>query len=241
MVEAPPHFLAVGRFVGKKAPHLTISAFGEMYLVEPAATLTMVGDGPLLEQARAHATSLGLQDAISFPGVLTPEEIVALMGNARAFVQHSVTAPDGDREGSPVALLEAQMAGLPVVSTRHSGIPEIVADGETGILVEERDAAGMGRAMARLAREPMLAGTLGKAGRERALAHFSQARTLAAPRLRFSGTALTASALLISIFCGPSTPPSSSVTPTYTALSPAGKKMRVAPPWFDASIDPGIG
>ena len=151
-----------------------------MYLVEPAATLTMVGDGPLLEQARAHATSLGLQDAISFPGVLTPEEIVALMGNARAFVQHSVTAPDGDREGSPVALLEAQMAGLPVVSTRHSGIPEIVADGETGILVEERDAAGMGRAMARLAREPMLAGTLGKAGRERALAHFSQARTLAA-------------------------------------------------------------
>ncbi|MDH4094677.1 MAG: glycosyltransferase [Betaproteobacteria bacterium] len=177
--EAPPHFLAVGRFVDKKAPQLTVSAFRDAHAVEPAATLTMVGDGPLLEHTRRHAASLGLQDAISFPGVLAPKEVIGLMRNARAFVQHSVAAADGDREGTPVALLEAQMAGLPVVSTRHSGIPEIVADGETGILVDERDAAAMGRAMARLAQDPGLADAMGKAARQRALAHFSQRRTLA--------------------------------------------------------------
>lgn len=178
--EAPPHFVAVGRFVEKKAPELTVSAFRDAHARVPAARLTMVGDGPLLGQTRGLVDSLGLQGAVSFPGVLAPKNVMALLRNARAFVQHSLTAADGDREGTPVALLEAQMAGLPVVSTRHSGIPEIVADGETGILVEERDAAGMGRAMARLASDPALAGAMGKAARERAVARFSQERSLGA-------------------------------------------------------------
>jgi glycosyltransferase involved in cell wall biosynthesis len=178
--EAQPHFLAVGRFVDKKAPQVTVSAFRDAHAAEPAATLTMVGDGPLLEQTRRHAAALGLGGAVSFPGVLAPRDVIALMRHARAFVQHSVTAADGDREGTPVALLEAQMAGLPVVATRHSGIPEVVADGETGLLVEEHDAAGMGRAMARLAGDAALAGAMGKAARERAMTHFSQERSLAA-------------------------------------------------------------
>jgi glycosyltransferase involved in cell wall biosynthesis len=100
------------------------------------------------------------------------------MQRARAFVQHSVTAPDGDSEGTPVAIIEAQMSGLPVVSTRHAGIPDVVIDGETGFLVNEGDVAGMGRMMARLASQPALAARLGESARRRALAGYTLSRHL---------------------------------------------------------------
>jgi glycosyltransferase involved in cell wall biosynthesis len=178
--KADPRFIAVGRFVDKKAPQVTVRAFREVVAAEPAATLAMVGDGPLLESTRRLAADLGLARQVGFPGVLPPEQVAGMFARARGFVQHSVTAADGDREGTPVAILEAQMSGLPVVSTRHSGIPEIVLDGETGLLVDEGDAAGMGRAMARLAREPAFAGQLGRRAREHAQAHFSLGASLEA-------------------------------------------------------------
>lgn len=177
---APCHFVAVGRFTEKKAPQLTLRAFGRAAAAEPAARLTMVGDGPLLHATRRLAADLGLADRVAFAGVRTPDEVAQLFRNARAFVQHSVTAPDGDREGTPVAILEAQMAGLPVVATRHSGIPEIVADNETGLLVDEGDTVAMGEAVARLARDAALAGRLGRQARERALKHYSLDRSLGA-------------------------------------------------------------
>jgi glycosyltransferase involved in cell wall biosynthesis len=176
--QAPAHFLAVGRMTDKKAPHLTVLAFRDVAAVVPTAKLSMVGDGPLLEATRRVAASAGLERSVAFLGVRTPEEVATLMRGARAFVQHSVTAEDGDSEGTPVALLEAQMAGLPVVSTRHAGIREVVAEGETGLLVEEGDAAAMGRAMVRLAQDPALAATLGRKARERAMQRFSLERSL---------------------------------------------------------------
>jgi glycosyltransferase involved in cell wall biosynthesis len=171
--KAEPRFVAVGRFTEKKAPQLTVRAFRGVVAVEPKARLTMIGDGPLFQTTRRLVTDLGLERNVELPGIRTPEDVASLYRGARAFVQHSITAADGDREGTPVAILEAQMAGLPVVSTRHSGIPEIVADGETGMLVEEGDVVAMGQAMTRLAKDSALAGMLGRAGRERALRHFS--------------------------------------------------------------------
>jgi glycosyltransferase involved in cell wall biosynthesis len=173
------HFVAVGRFTAKKAPQSTLRAFGAAAADEPAARLSMVGDGPLLEATRRLAAELGLQERVSFLGVRPAEEVARLFRTARAFVQHSVTAADGDREGTPVAILEAQMAGLPVVSTRHSGIPEIVVDGETGLLVDEGDDAAMGKAMSKLARDPALAGRLGRNARTRALKLYSLDGSLA--------------------------------------------------------------
>jgi glycosyltransferase involved in cell wall biosynthesis len=170
---AEPHFVAVGRFVEKKAPYLTVLAFRDAVAVQPSARLSMVGDGPLLGPTRRLAATLGLGEKVVFHGIRTPEEIAELMRSARAFVQHSLTAEDGDKEGTPVAIVEAQAAGLAVVSTRHSGIPDVVVDGETGLLVDEGDAAAMGQMMARLALDPALAGRLGAAGRQRALALFS--------------------------------------------------------------------
>jgi glycosyltransferase involved in cell wall biosynthesis len=95
------------------------------------------------------------------------------MRQARVFVQHSVVAADGNREGTPVAIIEAGASGLPVVATRHAGIPDVVVEGSTGFLVDERDVEGMARHMIRLAQDAELAGRLGRAARERVQVHFS--------------------------------------------------------------------
>jgi glycosyltransferase involved in cell wall biosynthesis len=176
---APPRFLAVGRFVEKKAPLLTLRAFATVAREEPSARLTMIGDGPLLEEARTAVLDLGLADRVELAGARPHAEIAAAMGGARVFVQHSVRASDGDCEGTPVSILEAQASGLPVVATRHAGIPDVVLEGETGALVDEGDVAGMADAMSRLVREPALAAAWGAAGRRRVAQHFTRAMSLA--------------------------------------------------------------
>jgi glycosyltransferase involved in cell wall biosynthesis len=178
-------FLAVGRFVPKKGPLLTIAAFERLLSQLPeslasACRLVMVGDGPMLEAAKGLVRQQSLTTQVRFAGVLPPTEIAALMRQVRGFVQHSLVAPDGDSEGSPVAVMEAQLSGLPVVATRHAGIPEVVMDGSTGILVEEGDVQAMANAMAQLVRNPQLAARLGAAGQERMSLHFTVEHHLAA-------------------------------------------------------------
>jgi colanic acid/amylovoran biosynthesis glycosyltransferase len=175
---AAPDLLAVGRFVEKKAPHLTIAAFAEARSACPAARLRMIGDGPLLEQCRELVTRLGLGDAVEFLGPQPHDVVRQELQRARAFVQHSVQAPSGDSEGLPVGILEAAASGLPVVATRHAGIPEAVVDGETGFLVEERDVAGMAAALRRVLVEADLAARLGQKARERIRASFSMERSI---------------------------------------------------------------
>jgi glycosyltransferase involved in cell wall biosynthesis len=165
----------VGRLVEKKAPHLTINAFAGVLQQFPGARLDMIGDGPLREQCQSLITHRGLGGAVRLLGVRSSEDVAETLNRASLFIQHSVTAPDGNTEGLPVALLEAMASGLPVVATRHSGIPEAVSDGETGILVEENDVQGMMQAIAALLADPGRAQAMGKAGRARILAHFTQA------------------------------------------------------------------
>lgn len=181
---APPIFVAVGRFVAKKGPLLTIEAFGRMLqdLPDPLgrqARLVMVGEGPLWGEAKDLIASLGLKAAVSLEGVRSHKDVAQLLRGARAFVQHSLVAADGDSEGSPVAVMEAQLSGLPVVATRHGGIPEVVVEGATGFLVEEGDIAEMAKAMGRLALDSALAGRLGAAARIRAKGQFTVQHHLA--------------------------------------------------------------
>ena len=166
---AAPVFLAVGRFVAKKGPLKTIRAFA----LQPIGELWMVGDGPLFEDARRLVQDLQLQARVCFLGVKTQPEVADLMRQVRVFVQHSLIAPDGDSEGNPVSVMEAQLSGLPVVATRHAGIPDVVLDGCTGLLVEEGDVQGMAAAMERLMADPGLAARFGSAGRDRVLAGFT--------------------------------------------------------------------
>jgi len=171
--QAPPLFVAVGRFVEKKAPHLTIMSFKKVLEEVPESQLVMIGGGPMLDSCLKLSEMMKIKDKVEFKGVCSQEEIAATLRVARAFVQHSIQAPDGDSEGTPVAIMEAGAAGLPVVSTAHAGIPDIVIHGETGYLVTERDVGAMAHYMIRLAQDPVLAGRMGRAGAQRVSSRFS--------------------------------------------------------------------
>jgi glycosyltransferase involved in cell wall biosynthesis len=173
-------FLAVGRFVEKKASHLTIQAFAKVHEAFPEARLRMIGDGPLLKDCRELAKNLGAAEAIEFLGTQPHAVVGSEMSRARCFVQHSVEAASGDCEGTPVGILEAGASGLPVISTRHSGIPEIVVEGETGFLVDEKDVEAMTQHMLQIAQSAALADRLGVAARKRIETHFSLEGTIAA-------------------------------------------------------------
>ena len=175
---AGPVFVAVGRFVAKKAPHLTLLSFCKVLEKAPAARLVMVGDGPLLDACKQMTRAVGLEDAVRFTGVMPHAQLPDLMQGARAFVQHSVVSPDGDSEGTPVAILEAGASGLPVVATRHAGIKDVVVSDQTGILVDEYDVQGMADAMLKLVRDPEMARRLGAAARVRIAAEFDQEQCL---------------------------------------------------------------
>jgi len=166
---APPVCLAVGRFVAKKGPLHTIRAFAS----QPHGQLWMVGEGPLFHEAKALAAQLHLGSRIRFLGARPQADVAALMRQVRVFVQHSLVAADGDSEGNPVAVMEAQLSGLPVVATRHAGIPEVVVDGQTGVLVSEGDVAAMAAAMERFLSDPALSAQYGAAGRRRVADRFT--------------------------------------------------------------------
>ena len=178
----PGRVLAIGRLVEKKAPQLTIRAFAEVAAEFPHAHLDIIGDGPLRPACEAAIAATGLRDRVTLHGAQPHGFARAMLARAAIFIQHSVTAANGDTEGSPVAIAEAMATALPVVATRHSGIPEQVIDGETGLLVAEGDVAGMGAGLGRLLADPAGAMAMGAAGRARALAILDQGRTRA--RLR---------------------------------------------------------
>ncbi|MGH9628470.1 MAG: glycosyltransferase [Bryobacteraceae bacterium] len=174
----PAVLFAAGRFVEKKGPHLTILAFHEARKNFPEARLVMTGDGPLLDACKQLVRALRLADCVEFTGRQDHEGVAKRMSEARALAQHSVTAPDGDCEGSPVAIVEAGAAGLPVVATRHTGILDTVVEGETGFLTDEHDIEGMAKYMVTLFENPALASRMGRNAREHVAARFSMDRVI---------------------------------------------------------------
>lgn len=176
--KAPPVFLAVGRFVEKKAPYLTLLAFAEVYRACPSVRLRMIGDGPLLSVCQDLAKALQINHVVTFLGAQPHTVVQEEMRSARAFIQHSVEAASGDSEGTPVGILEAGASGLPVVSTRHAGIPDVVIEGKTGFLVNERDIQGMATYMLQLAQEPTLARELGQTARKHIETHFTMEQSI---------------------------------------------------------------
>lgn len=173
-----PQLIAVGRFVEKKGHALTIAAFKKVVNIYPAAKLVMVGDGELLASCKKMAIDLGLDKNIEFAGVRSREEIQLLFKTSIAFVQHSITATNGDSEGTPVAILEAQASALPVIATRHAGIPDVVVHNQTGLLSEEHDVEAMASNMIRILQEAQLAKTFGEKARENIKQHFTLERHL---------------------------------------------------------------
>jgi len=144
-----PIVLSVGRFSETKSPHLTILAFNEVLKEIPDAKLVMVGKdggGELFEACHILVRALKIEDKVEFKGILSPVEVKNEMDKARVFVQHSITTPiNGDKEGTPVSVMEAMACGLPVVATNHAGIAELIISGENGFLVEEYDFLSMAK------------------------------------------------------------------------------------------------
>jgi glycosyltransferase involved in cell wall biosynthesis len=173
---AEPLVLTVGRFVEKKGPQLTLAAFARVLQLNPKARLRMIGDGPLLQACRKLSHNLAIDHAVTFLGSQPHSFVAEEMRRVRLFAQHSIEATSGDSEGTPVAILEAGASGLPVVSTYHGGIPDVVIDNETGLLVKERDVEGMAYQMHRLLSDPSFAATMGQAARRRINLHFSAGR-----------------------------------------------------------------
>jgi glycosyltransferase involved in cell wall biosynthesis len=161
-----PLVLAVGRLIEQKDHATLLRAFARVRAEHGEARLAILGAGPLEAETRALAAGLGLSGALSLPG---RAEIRDWLARADVFAHSSRW------EGFGIVLLEAMLAGLPIVATRVSAVPEVVVDGETGLLVEAGDDAALGAALASLLREPARARALGEAGLARARSEFSVA------------------------------------------------------------------
>ncbi|WP_323769076.1 glycosyltransferase [Antarctobacter sp.] len=149
----PGSFLAVGRMVEKKAPHITLRAFAKAAKGRDAH-LTFIGDGPLLDDCRALAATLGVADQVTFTGALPHDQVRDHLRTTEVFLQHSVTAKNGNTEGLPTAIQEALACGCITLSTHHAGIPEAVEDGVNGLLVQEWDEDGFAARIARILDTP---------------------------------------------------------------------------------------
>lgn len=132
-------FLQVSNFVEKKGHRYTLMAFSKLIKSYPNAILTLAGNGPLKQMMENFTIELGIQNAVHFIGHKNTNEVVDLMKKADCFVHHSVIAGNGDKEGIPTVLMEAMASGLPVISTIHAGIPELVQHNVNGFLVGEGD------------------------------------------------------------------------------------------------------
>lgn len=166
---AEPRFLSVGRFCQTKAPFITIMAFKQVVEQIPEAKLTMIGndDGGVLETVSSIIKAYNLENNVELLSSCTSDEVRDKMYDSSIYVQHSITTPfTGDKEGTPVAIMEAMATGMPVISTRHAGIAEMITHGETGILVNEFDYIGMANEMIGLVGDKERMKTMGMAASE---------------------------------------------------------------------------
>ena len=169
--------LAVGRMVPKKAPILLLEAFRQAVQVCPNLRLDYIGTGDLLPAVRQFIQAFNLADKVTLHGGQPSEVVQQFMRETDIFLQHSMTDPDtGDEEGLPVSILEAMACALPVVSTKHAGIPEAVLDQKTGFLVNEGDCLNMSQKILLLAQDVDLRSKMGFAGWQRAKELFTWER-----------------------------------------------------------------
>jgi glycosyltransferase involved in cell wall biosynthesis len=168
----PVTMLSVARLVEKKGTDVLLEALSRV----PAHLhwrLVHVGGGPLKQKMQKRARALGIAERITWRGALAHEELLLEYRKADLFALACRIARDGDRDGLPNVLAEAQSQGVACVGTRVSGIPELIRDGVTGVLVEEQDPSSFAAALAALIADPARRRTLGAAGQARVRAVFA--------------------------------------------------------------------
>jgi colanic acid/amylovoran biosynthesis glycosyltransferase len=171
--------LQAGRLIEKKGLDTTLEAFAGLRRKHTTAVLRIAGEGPLRDPLARQAENLGITDAVEWLGFLNQKQLVEAFRSAHLFVHPSRTGQDGNREGVPNAMLEAMATGLPVVATRHGGIPEAVEHGHSGLLVEEGDATAHEPPLAYLLTHDSQRLALGLAGAETVRRVFSREASIA--------------------------------------------------------------
>jgi glycosyltransferase involved in cell wall biosynthesis len=169
-----PVALFVGRFVEKKGCEYFVRALGHLRQRGCPARGELVGDGPLRTGLEALAREVGAD--VQFTGFLPLAEVRNRIGRASLVVVPSVTAANGDSEGLPTVILEAQAMSTPVVVTRHAGNAEGVLEGRSALIVEERDESGLANAIRFFLEHPVAVESFGAAGRAFVETSFSIAR-----------------------------------------------------------------
>ena len=168
----PVVILSVARLVEKKGTEVLLEALSFL----PARVnwkFVHVGGGPLKDSLQSRAKQLGITHRVEWRGALTQDKLLVEYRGADLFALASRVARDGDRDGLPNVLMEAQSQGLACVATRVSAIPELVRDGETGILVQDNDAPALARALESLIANPARRRALGLAGQSAVAARFA--------------------------------------------------------------------
>ena len=157
--------LTVGRMVEKKGYEYSIRAIADVYKTHKNIRYIIAGDGPLRHELHTLVEDLKLHDIVDFRGALSENEIIKLYHGSDIFLLPSVTAKNGDMEGQALVLQEAQAAELPVISTRHNGIPDGVLDGKSGFLVNERDSKAISKHLTFLIETPQKRLEMGSCGK----------------------------------------------------------------------------
>jgi colanic acid/amylovoran biosynthesis glycosyltransferase len=162
------------RLVEKKGLLSTLSAFRRFVSDYPKSQLVIAGEGPLRDGLMQKINELSLGNQVTLTGFLSQDDLRKIYNQSHIFIHPSELAADSNQEGVPNSMLEAMASGLPVVATRHGGIPEAVREGVDGILVPERDETALYEALLQLARQPDLWRQLGKQASQSVAQNFEQ-------------------------------------------------------------------
>jgi glycosyltransferase involved in cell wall biosynthesis len=171
----PGLIMAVGRLDPIKGFEVLIEALGVLKNEGRKVRCRLIGEGPLEPQIRAAISRLGLEQMVELTGAMPQAKVRESLYASSIFTLPSVVTESGDRDGIPVSLMESMAAGTPAVSTRVSGIPELIGDGREGLLVPERDPRALAAALGKLLDDPALAARLAQAARAKVETEFDAA------------------------------------------------------------------
>ena len=172
----PGLLLFVGRLVERKGASYAVRALTELVEAGRDVRMAIVGDGPERDTLAELARVLGVSDRVDLIGAVPPSEVGRWYERASVFVMPAVTDWKGEQEGFGMVIVEAMSHGVPVVASRSGGIPDIIRDGENGLLVAERDIGGLAATIGRVLDDPELAGRLSRGARDDIRSRFAPAR-----------------------------------------------------------------
>ncbi|MCG6136139.1 MAG: glycosyltransferase [Nostoc sp. LLA-1] len=165
--------LTIARLAEKKGIEYGILAVSNLIKIGINVEYNIVGDGPLAKDIQNLIKKLNISNYVKLLGWKQQQEVISIMDNSHIFLAPSITSETGDQEGIPTVIMEAMAMGLPVVSTYHSGIPELVENGVSGFLVPEKNVDALTERLHYLLKHPDMWGDMGRAGRKFVESHYN--------------------------------------------------------------------